>query len=89
MRVAGSQGGLQMPPSGALRPEEIGTIKAWIDQGAPWPDELDGERPSPPRDPVANQLLEALRKGDRATIERLLKQSPAAAGRPDPPASRR
>ena len=82
IRVSGNQGGLQMPPSGALRPEEIGTIKTWIDQGAAWPDELDGERPSPPRDPVANQLLEALRKGDRGTVERLLKQTPAAAGAP-------
>src|SRR5436190_9774373 len=82
IRVAGSQGGLQMPPTGALRPEEIGTLKAWIDQGAAWPDELDGEQPSPPRDPVANQLLEALRKGQPATVERLLKQSPAAARAP-------
>lgn len=81
-RVSGSQGGLQMPPAGALRPEEIDTIKAWIEQGAAWPDEFDGERPSPPRDPVANQLLDALRQGDRATVERLLKQSPAAARAP-------
>jgi ankyrin repeat protein len=81
-RVAGSQGGLQMPPSGALPPEQIHTIKAWIDQGAPWPDELDGEQPSPPRDPVANQLLEALRLGQRSTIARLLKDSPASARAP-------
>jgi len=78
-RVAGSQGGLQMPPSGTLPPEQISTIKAWIDQGAPWPDELDGEQPSPPRDPVANQLLEALRLGNRPAIARLLKDSPASA----------
>ena len=76
VRVSGSQGGLQMPPTGALQPAEIDTIKAWIDQGAPWPDELDGEQPSPPRDPVANLLLDALRQSDRATVERLLKQSP-------------
>ena len=81
-RVSGTLGGLQMPPSGALPPGDIGIIKAWIDQGAAWPDALDGEQPSPPRDPVANQLLEALRKGERATVERLLKQSPAAARAP-------
>ena len=79
LRVAGSQAGLQMPPTGALRPEEIATIKAWIDQGAEWPDELAGETPSPPRDPVANQLLDVLRLGDRARVERLLKGNPNAA----------
>ena len=50
-RVAGSEAGLQMPPTGALWPEEITTIKTWIDQGAEWPDELAGETPSPPQDP--------------------------------------
>ena len=52
LRVSGSQGGLQMPPTGALRPEDIRTIRLWIDQGADWPDELAGETPSPPQDPV-------------------------------------
>jgi hypothetical protein len=79
LRVAGSQAGLQMPPSGALRPDEIATIKNWIDQGAEWPDELAGETPSPPRDPVANQVLDALRRGDRRGVERLLKEHPTAA----------
>src|SRR5262245_10635989 len=69
-RITGSQGGLQMPPTGALKPEEIALIKAWIDQGASWPDALDGEQPSPPRNPVANELLDALRLGDRARVER-------------------
>jgi ankyrin repeat protein len=78
-RVSGSQAGLQMPPTGALKPEEIRAIKDWIDQGADWPDELAGEAPSPPQDPVATQLLDAIRRGDRATVARLLKQSPNAA----------
>jgi ankyrin repeat protein len=78
-RVSGSQGGLQMPPTGALKPEEIGLLKAWIDQGAAWPDELDGERPSPARDPAAERVLESLRQGDRPGVERLLKENPAAA----------
>ena len=79
VRVSGSEGGLQMPPTGALRPEEIRTIKTWIEQGADWPDELAGETPSPPQDPIANDLLDALRRGDRARVERVLKQSPNAA----------
>src|SRR5690349_7911390 len=82
IRVAGNQGGLQMPPTGALRPEDIATIKTWIDQGAPWPDELDGERPSPARNPLADQLLEALRRGDSRGIERLLKDHPDTAREP-------
>jgi len=82
VRVSGNQGGLQMPPTGALRPEEIGLLKSWIDQGAPWPDALDGEQPSPPRDPAADRLLAALRQGDRPAVERLLTESPAVARAP-------
>src|SRR5882724_4679050 len=36
-RVSGTQSGSQMPPAGPLPPEQINTIKAWIDQGAIWP----------------------------------------------------
>jgi len=79
VRVSGTQGGLQMPPTGALRPEEIRTIKLWIEQGADWPDELAGEAPTPPEDPVATTLLDAIRRGDRASVARLLRESPAAA----------
>jgi ankyrin repeat protein len=71
-RVSGNQAGLQMPPTGALQPDEINTIKTWIDQGADWPDELAGDTPSPPRDPAATTLLDALRLGDRPRIKRLL-----------------
>src|SRR5262245_20306422 len=78
-RVSGTQAGLQMPPTGALKPEEIRTIKDWIDHGADWPDALAGETPSPPQDPVATQLLDAIRRGDRAAVARRLKQSPAVA----------
>jgi hypothetical protein len=78
-RVAGGEAGLQMPPTGALRPEEITTIKTWIDQGAEWPDELAGETPSPPENPLATQVLEALRLGDRRRVEQLLKRNPKVA----------
>ena len=77
-RVSGTQAGLQMPPTGALRPEEIRTIKLWIEQGADWPDELAGDTPSAPQAPVAAQVLEAIRRGDRASVARLVKQSPQA-----------
>ena len=32
-----------MPPGGPLRPDQISIIKAWIDQGAEWPDALAGD----------------------------------------------
>jgi ankyrin repeat protein len=79
LRVAGTEGGLQMPPTGALKAEEIRTLKLWIDQGAEWPDELAGETPTPPQDPVANRLLDAIRSGDRGRVAQLIKQSPEAA----------
>lgn len=78
-RVSGGQAGLQMPPTGALKPEEINTLKLWIDQGADWPDALDGEQPTPPRDPVATSLLDLIRRGDRRGIDRLLKENPTVA----------
>ncbi|HEX5109590.1 MAG TPA: ankyrin repeat domain-containing protein [Vicinamibacterales bacterium] len=79
IRVSGNQAGPQMPPTGALRPEEIDAIRAWIDQGADWPDELAGEAPSPARDPIATELLDALRRGDRRRIDQLLNANPGAA----------
>jgi ankyrin repeat protein len=78
LRVTG-QAGLQMPPTGALSPEQIGVIREWIDQGAEWPDELAGDEPSAPQDPQAARLMDSLRRGDRATFEKLLRESPKAA----------
>ncbi len=72
LRLIGSQYGLQMPPTGALSPEQINIIRAWIDQGAVWPDEFSGETTSPPPDPRATRLMEALRNGDRPAFQKLL-----------------
>ena len=33
-RLVNGDGGLQMPPTGALSDEEIGILRAWIEQGA-------------------------------------------------------
>src|SRR5258708_18283364 len=65
-RIAGSAYGMQMPPTGALRPEQIDTIKTWIDQGADWPDSLANEIELPPLNPKALAMVEALRTGDLA-----------------------
>jgi ankyrin repeat protein len=79
VRVSGNTAGLQMPPTGALSANEIGIIKAWIDQGAEWPDELSGEAPTPPQDPQVTQLMNALRHGNRTAFERLLRANPKLA----------
>jgi ankyrin repeat protein len=78
-RVAGTTFGLQMPPAGPLRTEQIETIKQWIDEGAEWPDEAAGETSTPPPDPAAIRLLPLIRKGDRPAIDELLRDNPRVA----------
>ena len=55
---------MQMPPTGPLRPEQIDTIKKWIDQGADWPDSLANEAELPPLNPKAVAMVDALHAGD-------------------------
>jgi len=73
-RLIGNQFGIQMPPTGALPQEKVAVIKAWIDQGAPWPDEASGETPQMPIDPVAAQVVQLLRSGDFAGARTRLAQ---------------
>jgi len=65
-RISGSDFGMQMPPTGALRPEQIKTMKTWIDQGAEWPDRLANEVELPPLNPKAVAMVDALQAGDVA-----------------------
>lgn len=81
LRIAGSQAGLQMPPTGALRPEHIETLKNWIDQGAEWPDALAGDVPPVPPDPGAMRLIDAIRGGNRAALVRTLESDLTAINR--------
>ena len=74
-RLIGSQYGIQMPPTGALPPDQISIIKAWIDQGAEWPDSASGEAPPLPTDPQAARMMDALRAGNRAEFQKLLSQN--------------
>ena len=42
-------GDLEMPPEGSrLSPDEVATIRAWIEQGATWPDEVAGKLSTKP-----------------------------------------
>src|ERR687886_671206 len=47
-RLVDGDGGLQMPPTGALSAEEIGTLRAWIDQGAEFRNDVAADAPPPP-----------------------------------------
>jgi Planctomycete cytochrome C/Ankyrin repeats (3 copies)/Prenyltransferase and squalene oxidase repeat len=63
-RLIGTKFGTQMPPGQPLSANEAAIVKAWIDQGAEWPDELSGEVPTPPVDSGAQQLMTFIRDGD-------------------------
>ena len=71
IKVNSDRFGPQMPPTGPLRPEQIATIKAWIDQGAEWPDELAGETAPAPADPKAMRVIDAIRSGNRSSFATL------------------
>jgi mono/diheme cytochrome c family protein len=63
-RISGADYGMRMPPTGALKAEQIDTIKRWIEQGADWPDALANENELPPVDPKAAAMVDALHEGD-------------------------
>jgi ankyrin repeat protein len=77
-RVSGTQSGEQMPPAGPLQAGQIATLKAWIDQGAEWPDALSGEKSAGRTDPVVERMRDALREGKKGDFERVLRGTPAA-----------
>jgi ankyrin repeat protein len=76
-RLVGDGYGPQMPPTGALRPEQIATIKAWIDQGAEWPDALANEVDLPPLDPKAIAMVDELRAADLSSFMKSATADPA------------
>jgi len=75
-RVSETRSGAQMPPSGPLSPEQISLIKAWIDQGADWPDALSGDGNGGTTDPAIASVRDALRTGDRPAFQRILRDRP-------------
>jgi ankyrin repeat protein len=78
LRLTGNRFGQQMPPSGPLDAGKVAIIKAWIDQGAVWPDEAAGEAPLPAADPRATRLMDALRAGDARAFATLVSTDPKA-----------
>ena len=82
-------GGMPMPPSGPLKPNQIAVIKSWIDQGAEWPDALANEADLPPVDPKAVELIETLRGGGLPEfLKRVTERSPSSSTPESPMAPR-
>jgi hypothetical protein len=68
LRVAGRTAGPQMPPTVALTPSQIDTIKRWLDEGAEWPDTAAGDGAPAPIAPI----LTAVAAGDLTKVRSLL-----------------
>ncbi|HYI29876.1 MAG TPA: ankyrin repeat domain-containing protein, partial [Bradyrhizobium sp.] len=76
-RLVTGDGGLQMPPTGPLSDEEIGILRAWIDQGPDFRTQIRPEAPPAPVDPKVAAVIAAVRSRDRATLETLITADPA------------
>jgi ankyrin repeat protein len=88
-RLVDGDGGMRMPPSGPLTPEEIGVLRAWIDQGAEFRTEIADEAPPKPLDPRLAALIATVRSAatPRAAIERLIADNRALLTQTDPAGS--
>jgi ankyrin repeat protein/mono/diheme cytochrome c family protein len=83
-KTVDGDGGDQMPPDGELTEAEIGLLRAWIDQGADFRNDVMGEAPPIPIDPKLAALIDAVRSAPRATAEKLLKANPDLLNAQDP-----
>jgi ankyrin repeat protein len=68
-RLMGSDAGLQMPPTGALPPDEIAVLRTWIDSGADMPgraaEAVVVERTTEPR---VQTFIDAIHAHDLASV---------------------
>ena len=86
-RLVSGDGGIQMPPTGELLPEEIGVLRAWIDQGADITIDVADEAPPKPVDPRLATLIAAVRSESRVTVEPLVAAHPDLVTATDPAGS--
>jgi hypothetical protein len=77
-RLMDTRVGIRMPPTGPIPANEIAVIKAWIDQGVEWPDDLAGIPVSPPADPTSAQLATLIQDADHRAVDAYLRSNPAA-----------
>lgn len=71
-RLVSGDGGMQMPPAGPLSEEEIGILRAWIDQGVDFRIEIQAEPPAKPVDPKLRLLISSIRERQASDVKRLL-----------------
>jgi ankyrin repeat protein len=83
-KLVDGDGGERMPVDGELSPEEIGTLRAWIDQGADFRNEVAEEAPPKPIDPKLAALIVAVRSAPRPTVEKLVNANPELLRARDP-----
>ena len=76
-RLVNGDGGLQMPPTGPLSDDEIGILRAWIDQGPDFRTQIRPEAPPASVDPKVAAVIAAVRSRERATLESLIAADPA------------
>jgi mono/diheme cytochrome c family protein len=93
-RVAGLDPDKKMPPKGpGLTAEQIGILRAWIDQGAIWPDDATGDQGRHwAYQPLRNPLTPAVKQRDwvRTPLDAFVLARLEAKGlTPAPPADRR
>jgi len=75
-RLVNGDGGLQMPPTGPLSEEEIGILRAWIDQGADFRIQVQEEAPAKPVDPKVAAIVSAVRSNNTKAVEKLITADP-------------
>ena len=75
-RLVDGDGGMQMPPAGPLAPDEIGILRAWIDQGAEFRTEI-AEAPSKPVDPNVAAAITTVRTKTHEAVEKLVAANPS------------
>jgi ankyrin repeat protein len=78
LRISGTTQGQQMPPAGPLAPQDIATIKTWIDQGADWPEKAAADG-SWKADPRVDPLVSEIRKGNFDAVKRAVGVNPELA----------
>jgi ankyrin repeat protein len=85
-RLVDGDGGMQMPPTGPLSPEQIDVLRAWIDQGAEFRTAI-AERPAPPIDPRLAAVIATVREGTRDAVVKALEGAPDLLKATDPAGS--
>lgn len=83
-RLVGGDGGMQMPPTGALLAEEVGLLRAWIDQGAEFINDVADDAPPRPVDPKLAALITAVRTKSHADVKPLIAAGRDLIGSADP-----